>query len=80
MTDSQPNGDAMKTCESCRWWKDARLTAQMHDIEVGAWGYVVADAKVLGYCEPLIGPAREGWKGLVASDYTCSEHKKRGDD
>ena len=63
----------MKRCENCRWWTDAKLSAQGQDIEVDSNGYVSgATHKSLGYCKPA--PPRVRWKGLVASDYSCGEH------
>ena len=79
----------MKRCENCRWWTDAKLSAQMQDIEVDSNGYVSgATHKDLGYCEP---PARDSgpWvaghvppmppvnHGLTASDHSCGEHTSK---
>lgn len=74
----------MKRCSTCRWWKDARLTAQMVDIETDESGYVTAMGKLLGYCEVCVhlGGNVYEWsnmKGLTAEDYVCGEWSESDD-
>ena len=68
---------ADRTCENCHWWKDAKLTAQMQDIETDRDGYVTANAKALGYCEPETTLGDDSVRirhcGLTAEDYSCGE-------
>ena len=68
---------ADKTCGNCRWWKDARLMVQTQDIETDENGYVTANAKALGYCEPETPLGDDSMRvrhcGLTAEDYSCGE-------
>lgn len=69
----------MATCETCRWWKGAGITASLQNIEVDDLGHAKAMGKALGYCEVCLLPHQGQWKGLVAEDYWCGEHQERDD-
>lgn len=71
----------MAKCETCRWWKDADLTAQRW--AGGDWKIIL-----LGHCEPERHVGGQYPKsiiqrhhcGLTANDYSCGEHQERSDD
>lgn len=82
----------MKTCNNCKWWKDAELLVQKQTCDVDKNGYAINTHKMLGYCEVVrMVPVREMWvagsvphevgvpnTGLTPSDYTCNEHNELG--
>ena len=68
-----------KTCSTCRWWRGSGLSVLEDTNAVDIHGSTLQQYRPIGYCEPDYHAGAAVWKGLVASNYSCPEHKDKPD-